>query len=85
MTHLRMKCHDFISSTSIVMAPDLKTRPRTDGRGGDRARAVVNRPSFSASVTLQLQERAPWRFCLFVFFFFFFFFFFFSFFQINSD
>ena len=69
MTHLRMKCHDFISSTSIVMAPDLKTRPRTDGRGGERARAVVNRPSFIASVTLQLSRKGTLALlfvCLFV-------------------
>ena len=56
-----MKFHEFIASNSIVMAPDLKTRPRTDGRSDDSARAVVNRSSFIESFTLQRQERAPWR------------------------
>ena len=41
-----MKFHEFIITSSIVMAPDLNTQPKTDGRGDDSARAVVNRPSF---------------------------------------
>ena len=52
-----MKFHDFISSSSIAMAQDLKTRPRTDGRGDDSARAVVNRTSFVESLTLQLSRK----------------------------
>ena len=60
-THLCMKFHEFISSSFIVMAPDLKTRTRTDGWGDDSARAVVNRPSFAALQRYNCQERAPWR------------------------
>ena len=52
-----MKFYDFISSSSIVMVPDLKTRPRTDERGDDSARAVVNRPSIVESFTLQLSRK----------------------------
>ena len=29
-----MTFHEFIFTSSIVMAPDLKNRPRTDGGGG---------------------------------------------------
>ena len=58
-----MKFHEFISSSSIVMVPDLKTRPRTEGRGDDSARAVVKRPSFVESFTLQLSEKGTWRLC----------------------
>ena len=57
-----MKFHDFILSNSIVMAPDLKTRPRPDGRGDDSARAVVNRPSFVESFTLQLSRKGTLAF-----------------------
>ena len=57
-----MKFHDFISSSSIVMAPDLKTRPRTDGRGNDSARAVVNRLSFVESFTLKLSRKGTLAF-----------------------
>ena len=39
------------------MAPDLKTRPRTDGRGDDNARAIGNRQSFAESFTLQLSRK----------------------------
>ena len=53
-THLCMKFHDFVSSSSIVMTPDLKTRPMTDGQDDDSARTVVNRPFFVESFTLQL-------------------------------
>ena len=60
--HLCMKFHEFISSCSIVMAPDLKTRPRTHGRGDDSARAVVNRPPFIESFTLQLSRKGPLAF-----------------------
>ena len=63
-----MKFHDFISSS--LMAPDLKTR--TDGRGDDSARAVVKRPSFVGSFTMQLSREGT----LAVFFLFFFFLFF---------
>ena len=52
-----MKFHEFISSSSIVKVPDLKTRPRTDGRSDDNARAVVNRPPFVESFTLQLSRK----------------------------
>ena len=61
-THLCMKFHEFISSSSIVMAPDLKTRPRTNGRGDDSARAVVNRPSSVESFTLQLSRKGALAF-----------------------
>ena len=45
-----MTFHDFISFSSIVMTPDLKTRPRTDGgRGDDSARDVFNRLFFVAT------------------------------------
>ena len=57
-----MKFYEFISSSSIVMAPDLKTRPRTDGRGDDSARTVVNRPSFVESFTLQLSRKGTLAF-----------------------
>ena len=57
-----MKFHDFISFSSIVMAPDLKIRPRTDGRGDDSARAVVSRPSFVESFTLQLSRKGTLAF-----------------------
>ena len=43
--------YEFISPSSKVMAPDLKTQPRTDGLGDDSARAVDNRPSFVESFT----------------------------------
>ena len=43
------------------MAPDLKTRPRTDGRGDDSVRAVVNRRPSLNRLCCNCQERAPWR------------------------
>ena len=52
-----MEFHEFISSSSIVMAPHLKTRPRTDGWGDESALAVVNLPSFVESFTLQLSRK----------------------------
>ena len=52
-----MKFHEFIFSSSIVMAPDLKTRPRIDGRDDDNDYAVVNRPSLVESSTLQLSRK----------------------------
>ena len=57
-----MKFHAFMSSNSIVMAPDLKTRPRTDGRGGDSSPAVINLPSFVESFTLQLSRKGTLAF-----------------------
>ena len=57
-----MKFHDFISFSSIVMAPALKTRPWTDGWGDDSARAVGNRPSFVGSFTLQLSRKGTLAF-----------------------
>ena len=57
-----MKFRDFISSSSIVMGPDLKTRLRTDGRGDDSARAVVNDHPSLNRLRCNFQERAPWRF-----------------------
>ena len=42
------------------MVPDLKTRPRTDGRDDDSACAVVNRPSYVESLTLQLSRKGAW-------------------------
>ena len=57
-----MKFHEFIFTSSIVIAPDLKTRPRTDGRGDDSARAVVNRPSFVESFTLQRSRKGTMAF-----------------------
>ena len=50
-----MEFHTFISISSIVMAPDLKTRSRTDGRGNDSARAVVDRPFFVDPFSLKLS------------------------------
>ena len=44
------------------MAQDLKSRPRTIGRGDDSARAVVNRTSFVESFTLQLSRKGPLAF-----------------------
>ena len=57
-----MKFHDIISSSSVVMAPDLKTRPRTEGRGDDSAGAEYNRPSFIESFTLQLSRKGTLAF-----------------------
>ena len=54
--------HAFMSSSSIVMAADLKTRPTTDGRGDDSARAVVNRPFFVELFTLQLSKKGTLAF-----------------------
>ena len=53
-----MKVDEFIFTSSIVMAPDLKIRPMSDGRG-DSARAVVNRSL--NRLRYNFQERAPWR------------------------
>ena len=44
------------------MAPDFKTRPRTDGRGDDSARAVVNQPPFDECFTLQLSRKGTLAF-----------------------
>ena len=57
-----MKFHEFISSIFIIMFPDLKTRPRTEGRGDDCSRGVVNRPSFVDSFTLQLSRKGTLAF-----------------------
>ena len=57
-----MKFHEFISSSSIIMDPDLKTRPRTDRRGDDSARVVVNRLFFVESFTLQLPRKGAFAF-----------------------
>ena len=51
-----MTFHEFISCRSIVMAPDLKTRPRTDGRDDNSAPALVNRPCFVESFTSRLRS-----------------------------
>ena len=56
MTHLCFKFCEFMSS-SIVMALDLKTRPRTDRRGDDSARAVVNRQSFNELFMLLFSRK----------------------------
>ena len=61
-THLCMKFHVFISSSSLVMAPGLKTRPRTDGLGDDSARAVLNRTAFVESFTLQVSRKGTLAF-----------------------
>ena len=52
-----MTFHEFIFTSSIVMAPDLKIRPKTDGRG------MTVHPSLNhLRYTVQLsKKRAPWR------------------------
>ena len=62
MIHLGMKFYDFISSSSVEMAADLKTQTRTDGQGDHSARAVVNRPSFVEPFTLQLSRKGTLAF-----------------------
>ena len=57
-----MTFHEFISSSSIVTAPDLNTRPRTDGRGDDSAGAVFSRPYFVESFALQLSRKGTMMF-----------------------
>ena len=59
---LCMTFHEIISSSSIVMTPDIKTRPRTDGLGNDSARTLVGRPSFVESFTLKLSRRGTLTF-----------------------
>ena len=51
-----------MSSSSVVMAQDLKSRPKTHGRDDDSARAVVNRTSFVESFTLQLSRKGTLAF-----------------------
>ena len=57
-----MKFHEFITPSFIVLVPDLKIRSKTDGRGDDSARAVVNRPYFVELFTLQLSRKGTLAF-----------------------
>ena len=58
-----MEFHKFILSSSIAMTSDLKNpTKRTDGQGDDSARAIVKRPSFVESFTLQLSRKGTLAF-----------------------
>ena len=56
-TNIFAKFHDYILRGTRVMAPDLKTYPRTDGQGGDNVHVVVYQPSSVKVVSLNFNER----------------------------